>query len=210
MVIVSLFTLYRSNAQLSEEQRRDKVSLISWNNNIEKGQQNLDTDTSIDGVESPKNRGSNWALNEYPYILLRNVDEFPFDLDKDGDIPLFWHIHKSGGSSMKHIFTCMRKIQTRRIENPAIGCSDKDPMFKVCSIPFGSENLGSRIINVDASSEVGISRAIDLGLTERGRIQGLPKIQSAPDMNGADKEETFIEWSKEMLEEERKEKEGKE
>jgi len=109
------------------------------------------------------------VINEYPYNLLRDVDR-PVNLKEDGDIPLFWHIHKSGGSSMKHIFTCLRKVQTRRMNDPTI-CTDQEPTLRICHVPFGTENLGSRVINADISSIKGIQRALDLGLTTTGKFR---------------------------------------
>jgi len=111
-------------------------------------------------------------LNGYPYNVLRNINE-PVNLKEDGDIPLFWHIHKSGGSSMKHIFTCLRKVQTRRMNDPEI-CTDQEPTLRICKLEFGSVNLGSRVINTDLSSLGGIQRAVDLELTKAGKFRSPP------------------------------------
>ena len=66
---------------------------------------------------------------------------------------------------MKHAFTCLNKIYTKRIDKPGT-CTDKEPKLKVC---------GNRKINADLSSAVGIQRAINLGLTSKGSIDGLDK-----------------------------------
>jgi len=117
-------------------------------------------------------------INMYPYSLLRNVYDYPVKLNIDRDIPLFWHVHKSGGSSMKHIFTCLKKVQTRRMNDPNI-CTDKEPNLRVCHLPFGTENLGSRVINADISSIDGIQRAMELDITTDGKIYNLPNCTSA-------------------------------
>jgi len=129
------------------------------------------------------------SIETYPYNLLRNVYDYPVNLDRDKDIPLFWHVHKSGGSSMKHIFTCLKKIQTRRMNDPNI-CTDQEAMLKVCHLSFGTKDLGSRVINVDMSSIDGIQRAMELGLATEGRINNLPNCTSYSE--GSCVEETFI------------------
>ena len=109
------------------------------------------------------------SIETYPYTLLQENNNFPVDLEKDGDIPYFWHIHKSGGSSMKQAFSCLNKIQTKRIHVPRI-CSDKEPKLRICNV-----GNGSRIINADISSVIGIQRALDLELTTKGSIYGIDK-----------------------------------
>jgi hypothetical protein len=97
-------------------------------------------------------------VTEHPlYRRLVGVEEdLPFD--PSTQIPFFFHIHKSGGSSMKHIFMCLGLTQTRR--GNFEGCSDKSDHLEVCSSPAGKS------VNADASSPEGIERIQKLGLLE--------------------------------------------
>jgi hypothetical protein len=96
--------------------------------------------------------------NHEKYSLLLNIEEdLPFR--QGPHVPYFWHIHKSGGSSMKHIMTCLERTQTRRMTIPE--CNDQEPDLKVCQLEWGS------VVNADASSPDGIERIIRLKLVER-------------------------------------------
>lgn len=145
-------------------------------------------------IESSVQSMAQDVINDYPYNLLRDVGDYPVNLKEDGDIPLFWHIHKSGGSSMKHIFTCLRKVQTRRMNDPNI-CTDQEPILKICHLPFGTENLGSRVINADISSINGIERALDLGLTTTGTFRSSVECTSDHD-DGCVDEEFIVDTSR--------------
>lgn len=57
---------------------------------------------------------------------------------------------------MRGVFTCLQKIQTRRI-NRFGECQDDTDSLKMCTLPFG-ERLVIRLINIDASSLQGIQR----------------------------------------------------
>ncbi len=131
------------------------------------------------------NNEVNLILNSHPYNLLVDLDIEGQTLEGQSNslttIPYFWHIHKNGGTSMKNIFSCLQKIQTGRSNREGV-CEDSDTMLKVCELQFGS--LGRKVINVDASSFQGIQRGIDLGMTQKGSINGL--------IDASGNEETFI------------------
>jgi Sulfotransferase family len=97
-------------------------------------------------------------VSEHPlYQRLVGVEEdLPFD--PATQIPFFFHIHKSGGSSMKHIFMCLGLTQTRR--GNVNGCSDQADHLEVCSSQWGKS------VNADASSPEGIERIQKLGLLD--------------------------------------------
>ena len=46
--------------------------------------------------DSIKVSQTNYGVGFFPYTRLRDVSDFPLDLKSSGDIPLFWHQHKSG------------------------------------------------------------------------------------------------------------------
>ena len=93
------------------------------------------------------------------YDLLRDVSDLP--VDTSVDIPYFWHIHKSAGSTMKHILYCMGRAQTRRVSSQE--CMDTDSELRTCRQDFGF-GMSKNVINVDASSVPGIRRAAELRL----------------------------------------------
>jgi hypothetical protein len=96
-----------------------------------------------------------YVANHAQYRNLLNFDEaLPFD--PFSQVPYFWHIHKSGGSSMKHMLQCMGLAQTRRGSDPA--CNDKADYIHVCPLVWGTA------VNADASSPQGIERIKRLGL----------------------------------------------
>ena len=107
-------------------------------------------------------------LEKYPYNLLA---EFQQTSAGSPTIPYFFHVHKSGGTSLRGVFTCLQKIQTRRINRAGV-CEDDENLLRVCKLPFGEE-LVNRVINIDPSSLSGIQRGADLGLVEKGTVKGL-------------------------------------
>lgn len=98
-----------------------------------------------------------YVANHAQYRKLVNFDEgLPFD--PSSQVPFFFHIHKSAGSSMKHMLTCMGLTQTRRGSSEE--CDDKAKSIRVCPLEWGSA------VNADASSPEGIERIKKLGLLE--------------------------------------------
>ena len=103
----------------------------------------------------------NSLLDQYPYNLLKNVDEI---MDTSSDIPFFWHIHKAGGSTLKHIFSCLRQVQTRKVNKQDCSSEPGDPL-QLCQLNFDSlSEKTTNVINVDASSLPGISRSMEMNL----------------------------------------------
>lgn len=92
------------------------------------------------------------------HALYRNLVNFDEDLpfDPSSQVPYLFHIHKSGGSSMKHMLTCMGLTQTRRGNSE--GCDDQDDSIHVCPLVWGT------VVNADASSPKGIARIKKIGI----------------------------------------------
>ena len=119
--------------------------------------------TTRGASSSSTNAGStqNSLVDQYPYNLLKNVDE---SMDLSSDIPFFWHIHKAGGSTLKHIFSCLRQVQTRKVNKPDCSSDPGNPL-QLCQLNFEFLNeKTTNVINVDASSLPGISRSIEMNL----------------------------------------------
>jgi hypothetical protein len=112
-----------------------------------------ETEASYESMSPPEL--TEYVANHAQYRNLLNFDEaLPFD--PSSQVPYFWHIHKSGGSSMKHMLQCMGLAQTRRGSDPV--CNDKADYIHVCPLVWGTA------VNADASSPQGIERIKRLGL----------------------------------------------
>jgi len=97
------------------------------------------------------------AVDRPPYTVLADVADYPVSLGQNpgDDIPYFFHVHKSGGTTMKDILgLCLRKVQTHRVEEG--GCNDQEDTIRVCS--HGPDQWS--ILNADVSSFEGIDRAV--------------------------------------------------
>jgi len=93
-------------------------------------------------------------LNHYPYSMLRRFDEA---LD-ESDVPFFWHIPKSAGSSLKHVMgTCMNKVMASRDAMLLCGESKSDEI-ELCQSHLGT------FVPLDTSESEGLGKAKKLGL----------------------------------------------
>ena len=78
----------------------------------------------------------------------------PFDPDRD--LPVFWHVPKSGGTTLQDLLVhCLGMVAANEVG--AAYASDAGPLEVVTL-----EN-GNRVVNVDMSNPAGISRAGELG-----------------------------------------------
>mmetsp|Transcript_15529 Transcript_15529/g.22707 ORF Transcript_15529/g.22707 Transcript_15529/m.22707 type:complete len:346 (-) Transcript_15529:208-1245(-) len=84
---------------------------------------------------------------------------------KESDTPVYWHIPKSSGTSMKRYYGCMGL--TAASETGIIDGHDKDETIQVWQ--RGNEKFpGLKLVNVDTSTREGIARAKKLGLAQSG------------------------------------------
>lgn len=96
-----------------------------------------------------------YVQNHVLFKNLVNVDQdLPFQ--ESNQVPYFWHIHKSGGSTLKHLMVCLERVQTRRMTLPE--CNDNEDTIHTCKLEWGT------VVNADASSPEGIERINKLGL----------------------------------------------
>mmetsp|Transcript_15528 Transcript_15528/g.22705 ORF Transcript_15528/g.22705 Transcript_15528/m.22705 type:complete len:350 (-) Transcript_15528:208-1257(-) len=88
---------------------------------------------------------------------------------KESDTPVYWHIPKSSGTSMKRYYGCMGL--TAASETGIIDGHDKDETIQVWqreNEKFNKKISGPKLVNVDASTTKGIDRAKKLGLVQSG------------------------------------------
>lgn len=88
---------------------------------------------------------------------LANIMDYPL---KETDTPVFWHIPKCGGTSIKNYFGCIGLVEAS--EKGALGHSDNEPELRV------HEQLGNFYVNVDIMNRDGANRAKELSLAESG------------------------------------------
>mmetsp|Transcript_15530 Transcript_15530/g.22709 ORF Transcript_15530/g.22709 Transcript_15530/m.22709 type:complete len:358 (-) Transcript_15530:622-1695(-) len=100
----------------------------------------------------------------YDKLLARNTGDVMEPL-KESDTPVYWHIPKSSGTSMKRYYGCMGL--TAASETGIIDGHDKDETIQVWQ--RGNEKFpGLKLVNVDTSTREGIARAKKLGLAQSG------------------------------------------
>jgi hypothetical protein len=87
----------------------------------------------------------------------RNITEH----DDDDSIPVFWHVPKSGGTSMKDLAHCLHLVVASQ-------------SGKASGYPASLEVLysnGRSFVNVDVSSKKGIKEAHDLGFSSNDHLE---------------------------------------
>lgn len=101
----------------------------------------------------------------------------------DSDVPVFWHILKSGGTSIKDIYgTCMSKVEAS--ETGILKGHDADKALDVIQVSDG----GIHYVNVDTTTPAGLVRAKEFKLIESGRadIVFTPLIHEASELFSPD------------------------
>jgi hypothetical protein len=121
----------------------------------------------------PSEAGSIPAVQLPPAVEANLADIWePYDRNGSSmkDTPIFWHILKSGGTSVQGYSSDCLNLALSSEQGIQLG-HDADTVIQVIQVP--SEN---RFINVDTTTPLGIDRAKQLGLAE----SGLAEIISSP------------------------------
>jgi len=104
--------------------------------------------------------------------LPSNIDTFYADLlpsssiisDNTNIVPVFWHILKSGGTSVKDLYgICLQKVEAAGMEFVEGENSQKNDILQIIQLAEGGINR----VNVDTSTGPGIIRAIKMNLVSR-------------------------------------------
>lgn len=96
---------------------------------------------------------------------LRPVDKAP---EPEKEVVVFWHVPKSGGTTLKSIYECMGKtIANRAGVDPRFEHHNEDEIVAFRPWPGVSK---ASYVNVDTTSRAGIDRAKKLGLVESGVV----------------------------------------
>ena len=93
-------------------------------------------------------------------VIRQHIKPINREPDPDRETVLFYHIPKSGGTTLKSIYKCMDKVLAVRVGvEPQFG-HDKDEKLVV----FSPGATGANFVNVDTLSRKGILRAEKMGL----------------------------------------------
>jgi Sulfotransferase family len=125
--------------------------------------------------ESYQNQHTSNRKNNNPWIppdiqaAYRDVDDLPIAMM---DTPIYWHIPRSGGTTMKLIFSmCMGRV---------VACEQGaghqlDEQLELLNKPFGN------FANVDTSTPLGLHRAAELGLIPSRQVDVIltPHVREA-------------------------------
>jgi hypothetical protein len=83
------------------------------------------------------------------------------------DIPMFWHIPKAGGSSIKDALGgCHRFIQATEFGVTDGHINDKEVAIVYPKVPGGADTDRSPFVNIDSSTVAGIQRAKEMGFAD--------------------------------------------
>ncbi len=106
-------------------------------------------------------RGSRPPVNP---VLQQHIKPLSREPDPDRETVLFYHIPKSGGTTLKSIYKCMDLALAVRVGvEPRFG-HDKDEELVV----FSPGATGANFVNVDTLTRKGILRAEKMGLVPSG------------------------------------------
>lgn len=98
-------------------------------------------------------------LGEVPDMQSHLVDNTEPIQDQDSETPFFWHIPKSGGTTLQRLYWCMGSTIANEVgANPKFGAVQRD----LVSFNPWNNNPG-KVINVDVTSHDGILDAKDRG-----------------------------------------------
>jgi len=112
-------------------------------------------------IEDPINQ--NKPVSFYDEKIIKAFRAFsswktPFTPEKD--VPVYWHIPRTGGTTTKYIIShCLSLVETN-----AIGIHEEDDVLRVVTIEGGS------YVNVDTTTQAGITRAREMNLTQSGLV----------------------------------------
>ena len=81
---------------------------------------------------------------------------------EDKETAIFWHIAKSGGTTVKTLYKCMRKVMTVRVGTDSKWGHDIEEELVI----FEPGSTGMLTVNADTLSPSGIIKAAEMGLVE--------------------------------------------
>mmetsp|Transcript_17618 Transcript_17618/g.24847 ORF Transcript_17618/g.24847 Transcript_17618/m.24847 type:complete len:698 (-) Transcript_17618:36-2129(-) len=122
----------------------------------------VESKENVNQKEQPQHKNEN--MSKFGKLISKIESHFadvslPFN--PKTDLPILWHIPKSGGTSMQDIFgNCIGLVQADEVGVTNGHGSDKS--LKVVTI------AGAKYVNVDVTTTAGIKRAIDMNFAASG------------------------------------------
>mmetsp|Transcript_31421 Transcript_31421/g.45806 ORF Transcript_31421/g.45806 Transcript_31421/m.45806 type:complete len:378 (-) Transcript_31421:405-1538(-) len=111
------------------------------------------------------NYASSFFLSAAPDLANNFADlDSPFD---EAHLPIFWHVPKSYGSSLRAYYSCMGLVEAGDASELS-GHGETEDLYVWERICNGDCNVNALYVNVDTSGKEGIMRAQRLGLAQSG------------------------------------------
>mmetsp|Transcript_42145 Transcript_42145/g.61808 ORF Transcript_42145/g.61808 Transcript_42145/m.61808 type:complete len:380 (+) Transcript_42145:85-1224(+) len=128
------------------------------------GDDNLKGST-LHGFRTPSNQPSTQPLTQQrkdvPLYLEDRLADLSEPYRKGKDVPFYWHVHKSGGTTMQNFLSeCFGLVEANH--RGGLNNHEADKELQIV------EMFGNKYVNVDTSNPQGIARAKKLGLTPSG------------------------------------------
>jgi len=157
MVILLMGASVQFNADFSFANKLSVSSFDANSNGAPSALSLLSSTYSEHGFSSTAPLDNIKLSNSLKYLA--DVDDLPLH---QNDIPFFFHVPRSGGSTMKDIMgSCFGMVMASDV-----GARDGHKYDKTLQVIEDSE--GSKFVNVDTTTAVGIHRAKSLNLVESG------------------------------------------
>ena len=125
----------------------------------------------MDETLSQRQLSSSW-IQRHPErgisAWARNNFRPPSAAPGEKETVLFWHVHKSGGTTVKGIYRCMDQTIASRLPPSISHTEDKE---LIAFEPFGQR--GGKFVNVDMTTRSGMLRAERMGLVASGKADML-------------------------------------
>ena len=115
-------------------------------------------------VSVPQQAGPSSSTDTLPEL---NNFKDSWDPYAPTDIPLFWHIPKAGGSSIKDsLGGCHRFVQATEFGVTDGHINDKELAIVYPRVPGGADTDRSPFVNIDSTTVAGIQRAKEMGFAD--------------------------------------------
>ena len=168
------YTVSRQASKMNGNAGQPVLSSSSLNDHLfdEDAALHFDPNSSLKDISQQTSMISRHANKPTMYTDPKPDLEIPSNIDSklanvaessigSSDIPLFWHILKSGGTTVKDFYAeCFGFIEAT--EAGVFGGHDKDETLQV--IQLAPDEGSPRYVNVDTTTASGIERAIKLNL----------------------------------------------
>ncbi len=161
ILVISITTIFLLTTSIKSTGRYDMSDSTLHPNGHMDGKPAFSIATSFEASVGPNqdlSPGENVRLSK-SLQMLADLDDMPL---KESDVPFFFHVPRSGGSTVKDILgSCIGFVQASDVGARHGHKHDK-------TLEVMQEKDGSQFVNVDTTTAEGIHRAKKLGLVQSG------------------------------------------